>query len=62
MLVHHRKQQKLYSVISEKYGGLRYLGNNGEVIERFFGVVDVHDITSLSLKNAIDNFFAKHGL
>ncbi|KAL6540509.1 hypothetical protein OROMI_024392 [Orobanche minor] len=39
----------------------RYV-NNGEVIERFFSVEHVTDTSSLSLKNAIDMLFARHGL
>lgn len=41
---------------------LRYINNNGEVMKRFVEVVHVSDTISLSIKYAIDNFFAKHGL
>ncbi|XP_022014080.1 zinc finger MYM-type protein 1-like [Helianthus annuus] len=40
----------------------RYVDDGGEVIERFVGVVHVTDTCASSLKSAIDNFFAKHGL
>ncbi|XP_022041659.2 zinc finger MYM-type protein 1-like [Helianthus annuus] len=39
-----------------------YVDDGGEVIERFVGVVHVTDTCASSLKIAIDNFFAKHGL
>ncbi|XP_076916978.1 uncharacterized protein LOC143576860 [Bidens hawaiensis] len=41
---------------------LRYIDDGGEVIEQFIGVVHVTDTCASSLKGAIDNFFAKHGL
>ncbi|KAH7673951.1 Ribonuclease H-like protein [Dioscorea alata] len=37
-------------------------GCNGCVIERFLAMVHVSDTSSISLKNAIDCLFAKHGL
>ncbi|CAH9053650.1 unnamed protein product [Cuscuta epithymum] len=41
---------------------VRYVNDNGVVIERFLGVKHVVDTTALSLKSDIDEFFAKHGL
>ncbi|XP_051143939.1 uncharacterized protein LOC127260273 [Andrographis paniculata] len=41
---------------------LRFVNDDGEVIERFLCVVYVSDTCSQSLKNAIDEFFAKNGL
>ncbi|XP_039136422.1 uncharacterized protein LOC120273784 [Dioscorea cayenensis subsp. rotundata] len=41
---------------------LRYVNKNGCVIERFLTMVHVSDTSSISLKNAIDYLFAKHGL
>ena len=41
---------------------VRYVKNDGSVLERFLGVVQVADTTSLSLKRGVDEFFAKHGL
>ena len=41
---------------------LRYVDKKGYIIERFIGIVHVHDTTSLSLKASIESLFAKHGL
>ncbi|KAM7470081.1 hypothetical protein LguiA_008264 [Lonicera macranthoides] len=41
---------------------LRYVDKSGCVVERFVGMVQVHDNFALSLKVAIDSFFSKHGL
>ena len=40
----------------------RFVDKNGAVKERFVGVVHVKDTSSLSLKHAIDELFAKYGL
>ncbi|XP_070663959.1 uncharacterized protein [Malus domestica] len=41
---------------------LRYVDDNGHVIERFVGIPHVTDTTSSSLKDAIDTFFSRNGL
>ncbi|XP_050150554.1 uncharacterized protein LOC126625530 [Malus sylvestris] len=41
---------------------LRYVDDNGHVIERFVGIQHVTDTTSSSLKDAIDTFFSHNGL
>ncbi|XP_039140475.1 uncharacterized protein LOC120277687 [Dioscorea cayenensis subsp. rotundata] len=40
---------------------LRYLSKNGYVIEWFLAMVHVPNTSAISLKNAIDYLFAKHG-
>ncbi|RIA04130.1 hypothetical protein BRARA_K01668 [Brassica rapa] len=40
----------------------RFVDKNGAVKERFVGVVHVKETSSLSLKHAIDELFAKYGL
>jgi hypothetical protein len=41
---------------------LRYVDNNGHIIERFLGIQHVRDTTASSLKAAIEASFSKHGL
>ncbi|KAM0978924.1 hypothetical protein ACFX2C_014846 [Malus domestica] len=41
---------------------LRYVDDNGHVIERFVGIQHVTDTTSSSLKDAIDTLFSRYGL
>ncbi|KAI5676171.1 hypothetical protein M9H77_07121 [Catharanthus roseus] len=41
---------------------LRFVNDNGEVVERFLGVVHVSDTSARTLKNSIDDFFAINGL
>ncbi|XP_047949280.1 zinc finger MYM-type protein 1-like [Salvia hispanica] len=41
---------------------IRYVNNNGEIIERFLALVHVTDTTTKSLKEGIDSVFAKHAL
>ncbi|KAI5649523.1 hypothetical protein M9H77_35528 [Catharanthus roseus] len=41
---------------------LRFVNDNGEVVESFLGVVHVSDTSARTLKNSIDDFFAIHGL
>ena len=41
---------------------LQYVNKNGCVIERFLDMVNVLDTSAISLMNAIDCLFAKHGL
>ena len=41
---------------------IRYVNNNGEIIERFLALVHVTDTTAKSLKEGIDSVFAKHAL
>ena len=41
---------------------LRYVNKTGCVVERFVGLEHVTSTTALSLKDAIDSFFSRHGL
>ena len=41
---------------------LRYVDKNGFVIERFIGLKHVTSTTAISLKEALDQLFSKHGL
>ncbi|XP_070667404.1 uncharacterized protein [Malus domestica] len=41
---------------------LRYVDDNGHVIERFVGIQHVTDTTSSSLKDVIDTLFSRYGL
>ncbi|KAI5649931.1 hypothetical protein M9H77_35936 [Catharanthus roseus] len=41
---------------------LRFVNDNGEVVERFLGVVHVSDTSARTLKNSIDDFLAINGL
>ncbi|CAN6561403.1 unnamed protein product [Malus baccata var. baccata] len=41
---------------------LRYVDDNGHVIERFVGIQHVTDTTSSSLKDVIDTLFSRNGL
>ncbi|XP_047978791.1 zinc finger MYM-type protein 1-like [Salvia hispanica] len=41
---------------------LRYVNNDGEIVERFLALVHVTDTTAKSLKEGIDLVFAKHDL
>ncbi|CAH9056162.1 unnamed protein product [Cuscuta europaea] len=41
---------------------VKFVNDNGTVIERFLGLIHVVDTTALSLKSAVDDFFSKHGL
>ena len=50
-------------LVKEQMGGaLLYVNKNRYVIERFLAIVHVSDTSAISLKNAIDCLFAKHGL
>ncbi|XP_039116605.1 zinc finger MYM-type protein 1-like [Dioscorea cayenensis subsp. rotundata] len=41
---------------------LHYMNNRGCIVERFLDIVHVSDTTALSLKEAIESIFSKHGL
>ncbi|XP_042035139.1 zinc finger MYM-type protein 1-like [Salvia splendens] len=41
---------------------IRYVNNNGEIVERFLALVHVTNTTTKSLKEGIDSVFAKHSL
>jgi hypothetical protein len=41
---------------------VRYVDNNGHIIERFLGIQHVRDATASSLKTTIEALFSKHRL
>ncbi|KDO37300.1 hypothetical protein CISIN_1g041241mg [Citrus sinensis] len=41
---------------------LRYVDKNGYVVEHFIGIEHVTSTTSISLKEALDKLFSRHGL
>ncbi|KAI5391632.1 hypothetical protein KIW84_076446 [Lathyrus oleraceus] len=41
---------------------IRYVNNEGKVIERFLGVVHVSNTSALTLKSGLESLFAKYGL
>ncbi|XP_052297248.1 uncharacterized protein LOC127902381 [Citrus sinensis] len=41
---------------------LRYVDKNGYAVERFIGIEHVTSTTSISLKEALDRLFSRHGL
>ncbi|KAI5406839.1 hypothetical protein KIW84_053199 [Lathyrus oleraceus] len=41
---------------------IRYVNNEGKVIERFLGVVHVSNTSDLALKSGLESLFAKYGL
>ncbi|XP_050878884.1 uncharacterized protein LOC127082700 [Lathyrus oleraceus] len=41
---------------------IRYVNNEGKVIERFFGVVHVSNTSALTLKSGLESLFVKYGL
>lgn len=41
---------------------IRYVNNEGKVIERFLGVVHVSNTSALALKSGLESLFAKYGL
>ncbi|XP_050902146.1 uncharacterized protein LOC127111582 [Lathyrus oleraceus] len=41
---------------------IRYLNNEGKVIERFLGVIHVSNTSALTLKSGLESLFAKYGL
>ncbi|XP_049407843.1 uncharacterized protein LOC125871294 [Solanum stenotomum] len=41
---------------------LRYVDRKGSVVERFIGIIHVHDTSALCLKEAIVNYLAQHSL
>ncbi|XP_049342683.1 uncharacterized protein LOC125806977 [Solanum verrucosum] len=41
---------------------LRYVDRKGSVVERFVGIIHVHDTSALCLKEAIVNYLAQHSL
>jgi hypothetical protein len=50
------------SVKEQMVVALCYVNKTGQVIERFLGVVHVSNTSALTLKSALEELFAKHGL
>lgn len=41
---------------------IRYVNNEGKVIEHFIGVVHVSNTSALTLKSGLESLFTKYGL
>ncbi|KAH7655708.1 Ribonuclease H-like protein [Dioscorea alata] len=52
----------LFAILEQMALVLRYMNNRGCIVERFLAIVHVSDTTALSLKEAIESMFSKHGL